>query len=986
MAWQLIYTSAPRLLEAGRSGFGTVARHRAIHPLLITILERDSQFDRAPGRVVLAHRILTVAGSRFHVLTCIRDAGADYTGRTNHIAHHLIIEPREIAALASAAPTPADVLAQMEWRAAWPEPPRWLDGADEITLARFHHSPGAVSAWQAVTGEARRSALLQPARNACLILPPGADALALFAESLALSPAQAWQAAFTTILQPADDPGDFHWLAVEAFSPLRTNAENGRAILDLTAPHSLPIPAPPASAPIGPELFSPERPPGKLFAPAPIPPASVPRKRKNTFDDHLAATGTERPRRRTGLWLGIAAAVAAIAVGVFFFMARESDAIKSQRTQIRETFHGIFEDNTGAELAKLHADKLSIGTTLAAAAADTVAALRSPNLSPPSEQTKQASNQANASSVVVPSDVRNLFVLHGDLSEIAQRLKKIEQSEKNAEQFEELHQLYKRIGDIPKQPLQRLAPKLLEDMLDASETLWTKRFSEVIQSPPGERQPEWFRKQFDNLPGKYAKSVEGEKIAAIIADWQKLVALGEKRTEIQSLSKDKRHLWPAWLVTLADEKREKQKEVIVRPPDPPIPDKPKDVVSNPRFEGDLMIVLNPDNPEEWESFAAELKKSGAEPWLKTPRSEGNGIALKRQGDGFLFKITDPKKVFVWNEKSGDFSAGQAAPAPPYELRLRKDGKCLLTAWVTAADHAAPLRVVEKGGLQRNNERLQIKSSEALDLCEKARNLGPMVVLELPSSCSPQLPPEKHRIPVETSGSASLDGIVTALNNRIITEKKNHEDQQRIADGKSPKLVAALDPVNKVIEQENKERHEAAEKEAKHKKQPLVKVVETPVLTYPMKTKDFGNHLKSYGNSSEYENLFKVGENLLNLKANEPLPIVIPGAVEAADKAISRWGLRMGEGNNSKEKERLKNIYDQKIARLKELRELLVALQNEPELSKTAKRKAAESQRILDALNKHPLHKKDVLPTGEYRLLIQPSDRAPWLTLVLFKSP
>jgi len=30
MAWQLIYTSAPRLLEAGRSGFGTVARHRAI--------------------------------------------------------------------------------------------------------------------------------------------------------------------------------------------------------------------------------------------------------------------------------------------------------------------------------------------------------------------------------------------------------------------------------------------------------------------------------------------------------------------------------------------------------------------------------------------------------------------------------------------------------------------------------------------------------------------------------------------------------------------------------------------------------------------------------------------------------------------------------------------------------------------------------------------------------------------------------------------
>ena len=89
MAWQLIYTSAPRLLEAGRSGFGTVARHRAIHPLLVTTLERDSQFDRAAaaGRVIFAHRILTAAGARCHVLTCIRDAGADYTGRTNHIAH-----------------------------------------------------------------------------------------------------------------------------------------------------------------------------------------------------------------------------------------------------------------------------------------------------------------------------------------------------------------------------------------------------------------------------------------------------------------------------------------------------------------------------------------------------------------------------------------------------------------------------------------------------------------------------------------------------------------------------------------------------------------------------------------------------------------------------------------------------------------------------------------------------------------------------------
>ena len=63
MAWQLIYTSAPRLIEAGRTGFGTVARHRAVSGMLASAVERFSQFARLPGhdprRVVHAHRILT---------------------------------------------------------------------------------------------------------------------------------------------------------------------------------------------------------------------------------------------------------------------------------------------------------------------------------------------------------------------------------------------------------------------------------------------------------------------------------------------------------------------------------------------------------------------------------------------------------------------------------------------------------------------------------------------------------------------------------------------------------------------------------------------------------------------------------------------------------------------------------------------------------------------------------------------------------------
>ncbi len=155
MAWQLIYTSAPRSLDAGRSGFGTVARHRAITPLLTSTIERISQFSRLPGadarRVIFCYRILSVAGNRFHVLSSIRDAGADYTGRTNHLAHHLIAEPKEIAQLGKDGPSPADVLLGMNWLTSWNEPPRFLEDNEEVFLAAIP-PPTNGSAWRRITG------------------------------------------------------------------------------------------------------------------------------------------------------------------------------------------------------------------------------------------------------------------------------------------------------------------------------------------------------------------------------------------------------------------------------------------------------------------------------------------------------------------------------------------------------------------------------------------------------------------------------------------------------------------------------------------------------------------------------------------------------------------------------------------------------------------------------------------------------------------
>lgn len=255
MAWQLIYTSAPRLLEAGRTGFGTVARHRAVSGMLSSSVERFSQFARLPGhdprRVVYAHRILSVGSGTFHVLSCLQDAGSDYTGRTNHIAHHLIAEPRETRALSAAGLTPADVLLSMAWRSSWSEVPRYLDPAEEVDLSCFPAS--ASHAWSAVTGNPASACMLmsREAHKGCYIItPPGISSLELFRESLLADPTQAWQTRFTTCLEPNDDVADFHWVALSSASPMRGPVEtSNRLVLDLTRPDTLPKPPPPQVAP-----------------------------------------------------------------------------------------------------------------------------------------------------------------------------------------------------------------------------------------------------------------------------------------------------------------------------------------------------------------------------------------------------------------------------------------------------------------------------------------------------------------------------------------------------------------------------------------------------------------------------------------------------------------------------------------------------------------------------------------------------------------
>lgn len=236
MAWQLIYTSAPRGLAPGHSGFCTVARSADLRDAVAQRLEQISSYhyldpakvsDPARNPALHAYRILDLRGAKFHVLSRIKPAGLDFTARTNHLAHHLLFAPEELAAL----PSPATLLLHWPgWLNAWEGDPRLLDAPAPEGFQKLPGPAWPARAWLEQTGDAGRAAGLletEYARGCYLLCPPASapGLLELFRETLqllnpdGLTPQRPWQTTFTTFLQAADAPADFHWRGCLMDSP-----------------------------------------------------------------------------------------------------------------------------------------------------------------------------------------------------------------------------------------------------------------------------------------------------------------------------------------------------------------------------------------------------------------------------------------------------------------------------------------------------------------------------------------------------------------------------------------------------------------------------------------------------------------------------------------------------------------------------------------------------------------------------------------------
>ena len=246
MAQELIYTSYPKGVKPGVSGFCTVAHSPNMAPNLISRLEGLSGYrhlympgsaDAALNPPNLSHVIINVGGIKSHVLYRVGDAGQDYTGRSNKLAHFIILGENELVPCgpATALMTPGLIDSTFDQQV----------GIREFTrpLPRHSVSPRQCIAWRQITGDPGWAGeLAQTAytgRYACIIYNPGTNVLPLIQEASALLPQEMrWKITFSTYYSKLPAGIDCQWRCVAAGTEEAANAaaEVGASglIIDLT--------------------------------------------------------------------------------------------------------------------------------------------------------------------------------------------------------------------------------------------------------------------------------------------------------------------------------------------------------------------------------------------------------------------------------------------------------------------------------------------------------------------------------------------------------------------------------------------------------------------------------------------------------------------------------------------------------------------------------------------------------------------------------
>jgi hypothetical protein len=207
MIEEIIYTSAVKGLKQGSRGFCTVASTAGMGANMAERLESMSGYRHAfplndpkasLNPVNYSHVTTRMAGRKLNVISRIADAGQDYSGRTNKLAHHVVVDD-----MSSLPAGPARVVGDTSSIIS-----TW-DGKVTTRPARVLPCPQIppkvkFSAWQSAAadngwGGYVAEQLLASKAPVNVIFPAGTDTLSLVTEVLDLIPIpQRWSITFST--------------------------------------------------------------------------------------------------------------------------------------------------------------------------------------------------------------------------------------------------------------------------------------------------------------------------------------------------------------------------------------------------------------------------------------------------------------------------------------------------------------------------------------------------------------------------------------------------------------------------------------------------------------------------------------------------------------------------------------------------------------------------------------------------------------------
>lgn len=249
---ELFYTSSSRGLRPGSFGFCTVAMTGGMPAPLVERLEALSGYRPAQGGVapsteqaVHSHLRMLVGTRRRSVLSQVSPIAADYSGRDNKLAHHLIVDPAD-------APEggPAWTMLQPGVMAdTWSGEPRLLSPGKRLPRGKVR--PRVCKLWKELAGDAgwagvmAEMVLRQPEAACYVIHPPGISLLPLIEEVTALLPVKLrWQVTFSTGFTTLPQDLSCAIRCVPAGTAIATeaiaSAAAGRLIVDLTRQSSAP--------------------------------------------------------------------------------------------------------------------------------------------------------------------------------------------------------------------------------------------------------------------------------------------------------------------------------------------------------------------------------------------------------------------------------------------------------------------------------------------------------------------------------------------------------------------------------------------------------------------------------------------------------------------------------------------------------------------------------------------------------------------------